>query len=782
MSSSPRAIRWAVGLTACCVLSYEIALTRIFSVLFRSPYVFLILSIAICGLGLGSWFAGRDRDAPRGLVRPAVGLAVTLPLPLLLLLTVGRGLVAGAHGGAVAVCTLLPYVAAGVLLARAFRKYSADAGRLYFYDLSGAGLAALATAQLINLVGALAVPFLLGAAAAVGAGLLGARRWVASGLALGLLLLGGLQSQERLLRLPPVTSADSAKVKPLFQELADPAAGATIEYTRWSAVARTDVVSNRGVPVKYIWTDGDVPTQMEPFNGDLATAAGYQAFIGFLPYALQPAPDRVLCIGPGGGLDVLLALLGRSKAIEPVELNPAIGPVTDRFKGHYGDLYHRPELPRGLIIDEGRSYLSRSRQQYDVIYFALAKSATTQQGGMALVDNYLYTVEAFEAYFRRLAPGGLLALVLQEPNLTDRCLVTAFAALRRQGIANAAIPRRVAWVHAAPEYQGSPYRQLLLIRNGPYPAAAARQLRWECRRRGLQTRLLPDQAWPEPYAVAARPETTAEAFSAAVASQDDYLQRLYFGGPWERLQLRIVTDDRPFYADFSPRLHPFLSKLLKWSLGAGLVCLLWGVWELRQRGVARPAAVAGYFGALGAGFMLVEVALIQKLVLLLGYPTLALTAILFSLLLGCALGGSFTNRGPAAAAARRLPWVFLTLLLAVLLVRGVLTPLTTALLPAALPWRLLAAVVVTLPLGFLLGQPFPTGLRLLGERQAAAVPAAWAINGVLSVTGSVVAAAAASRLGYSAVLLGGLSVYVGAWLTASRWCHDTATTGSVEAS
>lgn len=779
VSGPARMVAPVVACTAFCVLAYEIALTRIFSVLFRSPLVFLILSIAVCGLGLGSFLAARGNadDREDALAAPALAFAVLLALPLVLLLTVGRSLVAGAHGVGVALLTSLPYLAAGLLLSRVFRRYPEQAGRLYFCDLAGAALAALAAAKALSVLGGLTLPLALGCLAALAAWFLAwplGQGWRLGGAGVfgALLVLCAFQVDYRLLDLPPThVDPDDPRapwVKPLFQELGDPRQGARIHYTEWSPVARTDVVSNAGVDTLYIWTDGDVPTQMEPFDGDLRRAAGYRRFIGYVPFALQPEPERVLCIGPGGGLDVLLAILGGAKQIEPVELNPAIVSVTERFKGFYGDLYHRPEVT-GLVIDEGRSYLSRSSRRYDVIYFALAKSATTQQGGLALVDNYLYTVEAFREYVSHLSEQGLVALVLQQRHLTERCFVTAVEAMRQSGLSGSEIADRVAFMGLPPERQFGPYQHLLLIRATPFAEPQRQQLIALAEERGLVPLFVPGKVEPAPYSVL---RTDPAGFARAVAGQDIYVQRLYRGGPWVRLNLSAVTDDRPFYADLSPGLNPFVAGLLRASVVAGLLTMvLAGIGAHRVAPCPRAdltAGIVGYFACLGLGFLLVEVALIQKLVLLLGYPTLSLTVILFALLIGSSAGSWYAGTRSELQAARRLPIVIVVLALALVAARYAVGPMTSALLPSPLPVRVAATVALVGGLGFLMGQPFPTGLRMLRGPWRRLVPYAWAVNGVLSVTGSVVAAAAASLWGYSAVLLTGAGVYVAAG-GGARW-------------
>jgi hypothetical protein len=780
-------VRLAVAVTAFSVLAYEITLTRAFSVLFRAPYVFLILSIAVCGLGLGAALAalGRESEEPQ-LGRPLLALALLLALPLALLLTVGRPLVAGAHGVTVAILTAAPYLAAGLFLARTFRAYSEQAGRLYGFDLGGAGLAALVTARLVAALGGLAVPAALGTLASLAA--LGLNRRRARLAAAGLLVLNlaWLGAQRRWpLDLPPLRVAASpagdGRVKPLFRELADPAQRARVLYTQWSAVARTDVVVDGDDPTHFIWTDGDVPTQMEPFNGDLTTMRRFKDFLGFAPYGLRPNPGRVLCIGPGGGLDVLLALLGGAKKIEPVEINPAIVPITERFHQMYGDLYRRPEIDPGLIIDEGRSYLSRSPRRYDVIYFALAKSATAQQGGVALVDNYLYTTEAFLSYWDHLSDNGQLALVLQSQALTDRCVVTVATALMSRGLSGSEIADRLVYVHIDQreiDAERTPYQYLVLLSRQPWSADELAVWRRATGPKGwLVPRFVPQVAESAPFRRLRDPGLTGPAFAAAVADQLDYMVSL--GGPFVRLKLTAVTDDKPFYVDLSPGLNPVLAPVVWGSLWLGLLtvaaaCLA----PLAGRGPRPPWGEYGwpslYFAGLGAGFLLVEVALVQKLVLVLGYPTLSLSVILFSLLAGGAAGGAMANRGTPAAAFRRLFWL-LPLVAAAQVAGGLAAPLLGAVvLKARLAARVAAVAALVAPLGFLMGQPYPTGLRWLGQRRAGWVPAAWAVNGLLSVTGSAVAAGLASVAGYRVVLASGAIIYLAVGLVARLWWRHAA--------
>ena len=173
-----------------------------------------------------------------------------------------------------------------------------------------------------------------------------------------------------------------------------------------------------------------------------------------------------------------------------------------------------------------------------------------------------------------------------------------------------------------------------------------------------------------------------------------------------------------------------------------------------------------YFAGLGAAFMLVEVALIQKSAMLLPMPTVAAAIVIGSLLIGGAMGSLAASRVPLAASARRLP-LYLALAgamaMAYLLAFAPLSRAMQAVSDAVLPFPLGLAF---LPLGFVMGIPFPTGLRLLKTLDPERVAAVWAVNGAFSVVGSVLAMALAMTAGFTAVILTGALLYGAiAWVT-----------------
>ncbi len=794
----------AVALVSFCILAAEVALTRVFSVLFRAPYVFLIVSGATGGLGMGGllvqFLKPREESLGRWITGLSVLLAAALAAPVLLLFASpwGKDLVANAEAAVVVTVPMATFMVAGVLLALVFRRYAASGGLLYFVDLCAAGLAAPAAVLLLDTLGGLNTPLALGAAAAAAGGLvaLGARLrgWaaVSAVTCAALAVVTGSNLASRWIDLPVLRTPSAALqdpghpwhsiTKPLFAELGSPFSASRIVRTDWNAVSRTDVVYDPGQSLYYVYTDGDVPTQMEAWDGKPETARGtYSRFIGVLPYRLRSTPpQRVMAIGSGGGLDVLLALAAGAQHVDAVEINPSIPRVVadPRFAGTYARVYQDARVT--LAVDEGRSFLQRSGK-YDVIYFACAKTATTQTSGVALLDNHLYTVEAFRDYWRHLSEDGVVSLVVQEPFLLDRLTLTALTMLRQEGLspAESALHVLTARVPESRQMFAGPYRQVLVLRRRAWQPAELERTQRALAATGLEPVTVPIIRPQGGGGGIFDPGAPLPEIRRALEAQ--YPVPANLENPQDSrtvpANLAAVTDDSPFYVDIARGLHPTLRNLLAGSGIATLVVLLAvGIpgalpqrrESLEGEGPARfplPRLGAGlvYFSMLGAGFMLVELALMQRFILLLGFPTRSLTVTLFALLVSCSLGSYVTQRGAAAASAKRLLLVLPALALLLAAYRFLLPGILDALLPLPLWGRMLATGALLFPAGFLMGMPFPTALRALEDAPGSLIPGFWSVNGVTSILGSVLAMAIAKFAGYGGALLVGAGCYLAAW-------------------
>ncbi|MCK4323561.1 MAG: hypothetical protein KAW89_03455, partial [Armatimonadetes bacterium] len=618
------ALLGAIFVISLSVLVFEIALTRIFSVLLRFHFVFLAVSLAICGLGIGGlvdflirrrW--PRTTDSSSFLAGCALLFSVLTPTGIILLLATPLA----AHLTSVWVITaacLPAFVAAGIFLSHAFARYASFSGHLYFADLLGAALGSCLVIVILQLVGGFNTPFICGVGGALAALMIAARErkvtMAIAALLTAMVMTGALIANQWMVfaDLPQVPLAADAVTKPLHRELTNPRINSKIIYTEWNAFARTDVVaSTRGgkhfepSDDLYIYTDGDVPSNMLAFDGDLAAIRDrYKDFIGFLPFR-HLRPNKVLLAGPGGGLDILMALVVGSQQIDGAELNPAIPKIIRKFRDFCGPIYDYQNVE--IKVAEGRSYVSRSSKRYDLIYMALTKTATTASSSLALSESYAHTVEAFEQYYGHLSDRGQLAFVCQHPLALLRAMLTARQAIMQQTGATATEAMKHLAVASTPrhEYRLGPYRHMLIMSRRPFTAKEAEKLGKQTVAMGLIPGYFPEVFEPVPFIWLTEQNLTAEQF---VGKYNRWHQRP-LSNRWNFLP---CTDDRPFFVDCTFGV-PAQFRHFLWVLAVATLLLSAAAWlwlgkqspaALRQ---ARFWPAVAYFALLGVGFMLVEI-------------------------------------------------------------------------------------------------------------------------------------------------------------------------------
>lgn len=764
-------------------------MTRVFAVLLRYQFAFLVISLALCGLGLGGLWAHKRRlDLSN--TAAVFGLGTALSLGLIL-----RGVFAHRPDQfwIAALLVLLPFGAGGAFLATIFARYSRWSGQLYGADLAGAALAALGAVALMQWIGALQACLFFGALGALSGVFVASRR--AFPLLLGAILLALVPYNARyqVWRVPPIppqfqndplsktrsSLADRGVTQPLFTELGDPRSGSRIVDTRWNAFARTDVVSDPQSPGSLLlYTNGNVPTNMMAWNGQLWAIPAIAADFPLSDWTFNQAGLKgadVLSIGPGGGLDALLALRYGARRFDGAEINPSIVALMNEpnYRAFNGGIYARPEVR--VRTAEGRAFVREAAahgQKYRLIFSALTKTATAGQG-TALLESFIYTSDAFDDYMNALDERGQVAIVGDAPLLLARLFATATAHFKARGAGE-----REAGTHLAAMFypQPGPYQWALVMQKAPFSPAQTARMESAARARRIIPLWLPGRA-------ASNELLSLGSLGAGTLSLDGFIAAARRPSPatpdspaLPGFDLSPCPDDRPFVLDLtlSPlgvfASSPSLSALLGLSVTATLG--LAGGLLSRRRGAPDADAKRGtggrealYFTLLGVGFMLIEIPLIQKLILPLGYPTLALSVILFALLLGGGAGAAWSQRLAGERLRAHAQRCALGVAMGAVAFGVLSNSIAHAMLTLPLALRCVAAAALLLPWGALLGTPFPGGLRWFGENNReneARVPLIWALNGTASVAGSMAAAVAAKSLGFGAVLGLGALFYLAA--------------------
>lgn len=757
----------AVLLLAASGLMFELTLTRIFSATIWYHYTFVAISVALFGWGLGGFLVYMLRLARLGAwvhrinVGLALALAVLMPLfpwgILQMPFTPERLNFYFA-------LSLLPFLAGGATLSLLFEVHGRDSNRLYFADLIGASLGVLAVPLVIGWLGAestmLAVAVLPALAAVLLALALPSPRhrtlWTTVAVlfvAANIALTGWNHRTQSL-------AIRDAPSKGLYQLLAEDRT-AHVTFDRWNAYSRiTAVDTPDAYNLARLFIDSDAWTNVLRWDGKPESLAHGRDWFRAFPFRITESPE-VMIIGPGGGTDVALALAAGSPKVTAVEMNPLMIEAVARYGDRAGRVYEHPNVH--LVMEEGRNFIERTDRTFDVILLGFVDNfAAVSSGGLSLTENYLYTRDALDAYYEKLSDDGALAII-RWPTDVPRLVANAIDFLSRRGMPMEEIAQRVLVVaQHEPKKLNVPGQPLpideaveTLFLLSKSPLTQERVDRLLAGHDGIFNYYVPTRGGQPVY---------VDVMTGNI-SFDQYTQA------FDRLATP-VHDDRPFYfANDKPYGMPnFVLRLFQipvWAvIGFVLLLLLGSHWMgLRTPG---PRTVA-YFGALGVGFIVCEIALMQRLILLLGHPIYTLVVILFTILLASSLGSLYARRFPTEAIHRKLGVIIGAII--VLLIVGTIAvpPIVRAALPLELPARIALAAAMVFPFGFLMGMPFPLGLRRNAEDPAGApVSALWGINGVASVAGSIGAIVVAILGGFTSVLLAGAACYAVAWATRPR--------------
>jgi spermidine synthase len=810
-------LRLAIGLLSGGAIAYQILLTRIFSIVQWHHFAALVISLALLGYAASGTFLSvfrqrlLNRFAPAFLAN-AVGFALLavvataaaqrVPFNPLETLWDARqlGYLAGVY-----LILALPFFCAANAIGLAFMRLESQIHLIYRADLIGAGFGALVIVGLLfilpvsqSLLVVATAGFAAAALAALDPALARRRRT-----ALALALVGAVSP---LLWPSGWSELRLSDFKGLRKTLAVP--GAEIVKERSSPLGLLTVVRSTTIPFRFapglsfnypqeppeqlgLFTDGDALAVI-----DRADPQDRLAYLDYLPpaiaYHLLERP-RVAILGTGGGRDVLSALLHGAREVHAVEANPQrLRLLRADFADFSGHIYRDPRVRLHNLSSRG--FLASSRDRFDLIQMSVAQAGSTAIHSLS--EDFLFTVQSFEAALERLRPAGLVSVsgpVQAPPRYSLKLLATATEALGRLEGADAG--RQVALIHSWSTF-------VLLVKKSAFTDDDRDTLRRFCAARSFDLGFYPGM-----------PESEANRFHVLeeAALYRGARELLGADGPGflDRYKFYIepATDERPYFFDFFKwsSLAELLrlrqrgaAPLIEWgyillvaalfqaALGGFLLILL-PLLMLGRRSPERSGAASSgvYFLALGLAFLFVEIAFIQRFTLFLAHPLYALAVVLASFLFFAGLGSGFSgrwnrNRDRDRKDADPSPITRSVAGIAALafLYLAALPPLFTLAAAWPTPLKVLLSLVLLAPLAFLMGMPFPLGLRLLSRYRPALVPWAWGVNGWASVLSALLATLLALHLGFSVVILTAIALYGLAALTGRRLERLTAYSGS----
>ncbi len=758
------------------MLSLELLITRIFSVLFYYHYSFFAVSLAMSGLAFGGLLAARwdvrnmsEEAFKRRLAILSLVFSGDVIAALAYVLTFGapKQFYAMPSLASVAVSALIflpAMITAGGFLAVAFSRREEWIGKLYAADLASAALACIGSIPLMRIVqgpAALLAPALLSASAGLALVPPGsASRLMSYMLTLGSLggMIGNVATGGQILRF-------SSVAKPLME--------------RWNEHSRVIVINQTGDPHGNLWIVIDkiastlfpeVPRR-EP-GGPIPKQDWRDQAIYNIGYSIGRPLEETAVIGVGGGRDLLAGLEAGAKHIDGYELNQSIIEILRTGFPEYNNVASWPEI--SLIHDEARVGIKHSGKKYDFIQASFIDTwAATAAGGFVMSENGLYTVEGWETFLDSLSERGVITMsrwfIPAAPAEMHRLVSVAVTALDRRGIRDAqtrvmlvgsALPEKIREHQGPKDY----YMATIIVSQFPFAAEEVRHLQAVCKEAGLLLMAAPGMEPFDPVVgKLLDPQRRAEAIAQSpfdISAPTDL--RPYFFFQMRPRDALIPGDWKAKYAlDTSYKAIQTMIFLCLTSLALALGVLLLAWLKLPRTSAARDRHegyrwMSLYFFGIGLGYILIQLGLLQRLIISLGRPTYALSVVLFSMLLGTGIGSALSRRFGIGNFLRA--WM---MNLAVLAALVILIPYASLLdnFNSAFA-RFAAAAGIMGMTGLVMGFQFPLGIRLVASIGENSVQKMWAINGAASIAGSTLAALVGLGFGCKGVLLLGFTAYL----------------------
>ena len=855
------------------IILFELALTRIFSIVLWYDYAFMAISIAFFGLGIGSFMIHIQKDKFKTLknkstidpqfalsskiVQYAIAYGISVPVFIFLIGYIPSDT---SYIYLFYLISSIPFFFAGAGMALVFLAMSEKISKLYFADLVGAALATIILDPMMQSLGAGSV-LLLTSVVVVGVStcsyffvLMRSRRdrrnvetsydhgqpaaekerkEVVLKLRKRLNVLSAI-TFSGLLMLLIVNSASSISIfeikpgmsKGLYYQLNHPSEFQHLSE-EWNSFSRVDVTRKIGKQDEYmdilnstpstvgskqnnnsggssdgssnsgiaavaaaatdnnatarelasIIIDADAATPIYRWDGSQSDVAWIQKYMDYLPYEMINA-NNTLVIGGGGGEDILVALSGGADNVTAVELNPLVVSAVKPFDSQSGNIYNNNNVD--LFIDDGRRFISSTAGKYDVIVLKLVDSWAAQlAGGYALSENYLYTVEAFQQYLRHLDKdnGGMLVMTRWNFELPRLMPLIVDSLVKETGKSRESVAEQVMVVEDRPGlYFGRSaddqkyYPVLVMVKSTPFLNEEVTMVKEKAEGSHAEITMLADNYVAAPF--------------NKLFNNDNAIYSEYFSTTAAASNPTIPTDDSPFYFAREQIPKQMIILLVTVVAISGLLSalLIYHARKTRLKLESRSSFYILFAIFIGVGFMVLEVTFIQKFLLLLGTPIMALTVILFSILLSSGIGsyvsGKLFSTRPHRAVLTSIP-----ILACIIVIYFVYLPeVIASTISMELPYRVALTLGLLFPAGFLMGFQFPSLIKMASlvaiqknKNNVVVFPydnyrdsknnnttLLWGINIVASVIGTVLAAISAMIIGFNGNLLIGLGMYLGA--------------------
>jgi hypothetical protein len=763
----------AISIASLATLSFEITLVRIFSISLWYHFAFMVVSIAMLGIGASGTILSLAPGIRRKEALPYFSLGLGMSMPLSFLLTNSIPFdparlvwdrIQIIYISLLYLLHSLPFLFFGLVMATSFSVIRGSSGLIYGADLIGAGIGSVSTLFLLHIVGPEKIVFIMSCASLLAIFLCGNPSLKTLSFLFLCINIAVIYAD------PSVIKPRISPYKPLPVALKYP--GAELLKTYYSPFSRVDVFRSPavrfapGMSLKYL---EDIPWQLglSVDAGNINAITFYSdkeelEFLGYLPsglaYKLSDRRDALI-LEPLGGLSVLMAEYYGYEEVYKVEPD---GTLIEAVRDFMPDIYDEK-----TYIRMGRSWLASSGRFFSLIDISSIGTMPTASYGFS--EDYRFTVEAFEEYLKHLRHDGFLTVtvfIIPPPRSELRITNSIIRALEKLGT-------------------DDPSLHLAVIRSWGTITIIAKKSRLSLRDINIVKKFALKRGFDLVYYPGIKMNETNQFIRMTDNIYAESFNKLIRTGSRNSFNKSYLFDINPVYDD-----KPFHQYYLKLGKLKEIYRLMGRKWQFFiEEGYLLPAIFLQvslltillvtlpaiklkgkgginllYFGFLGIAFMFVEISLIQRMILYLENPTHAAAVVIFSILLGSGTGSiSFQHFNRL-----KQPGTVIAVSVLILLYSFLLPVTLSKIVYLSLNMRFFLVFVILIPAGFLMGIPFPLGLSILEREKPEFIPWAWAVNGSVSVLASILAIMMALSAGFRAVMITGGFVYLSAFFLLKR--------------
>ncbi len=791
-------LSFSIGLLSVAIISYQLLLIQILSIVQWYHFAYMVISIAMLGFGMAGTiialfrnFLTKRSDAllPFFILTSSLLMILAIAISQTDFIRFDSYLLFADYGHIPKLMLtylvfMLPFLFGALSIGLVFVKYVDKIGTLYFANMIGSGIGGIITIFLMWNFFPEQLPSVIALISLIAGLILIQKKQIIFFSIFTLITLSSIiyfylypfelkvseyKSISRTLNLP---ETEIVKRESSPYGLLEIAETPYLRYAPGLSLKYPGVISVNNAA----FNNGDWLGPLISSDNDALNPVEYSTEM--LPYVINKI-DNALVLGSGTGRQITTALLNKVKTITAVESNRAlIDLLTNEFQDKVDSVYTNSSVK--IENTSPRTYIVSSKGKYDLITLPIIDAFGGTSGMFSLQEQYLLTVESFSEMWDRLNNNGTITITtwIDYPYRNPLKIIATLSEM----LFNNGIKQPVEHIAAIKNWNTI----TISIKKSPFTQEEIESIRIFCTEMNFDPIILPGINQEERERFNHLQDGSLYVLIDRLLSSQEEREKVYNE---YHFNIRPATDNQPYYSQFlmwkSIQLlaelfgdqsvaffevgYIILYITLAQIVLLALLLIVAPLFKLGFRG-GNKARTLFYFSGLGIGYMFIEIILIQRFTLYFGNVIYAAAAVVCLMLVSSGIGSFVSQR--IQIQTKYFIVIISVIIFSLMIYTLFLSDILKMTIGSSLFTKVITSALIIAPPAFFMGMPFPLGLRLLSSGSSESsnqIPWAWGINGMFSVIATVLATIVAIELGFVWVMLFAIFAYSLPLLTKLRY-------------